>query len=145
MPGGGTEPGNRRGGRQKGSVNKATAEVRELALEYGPAAVAELARLSTAAESETARIQACNAVIERAYGKAVPGRPIVLHLPDTSTVDGVTKAVAAIVQAAALGEVTPAEASDFCSLLDTQRRAIELSDIEERLARLEGNNGGQRS
>ena len=47
-------------------------------------------------------------------------------------------------KAAASGEVTPAEASDFCSLLDTQRRAIELSDIEEGLARLEAN-GGQRA
>ena len=103
----------------------------------------ELARLSTAAESETARIQACNAVIERAYGKAVPGRLIVLNLPDTSTVEGVTKAVAAIVQATASGEVTPAEASDFCSLLETQRRVIEFSDIEERLAQVEAN-GGQR-
>jgi len=73
----------------------------------------------------------------------VPGRPIVIDIPDTSTVDGVTKAVAAIVQAAAAGEVTPGEASDFCSILETQRKAIELSDIEERLARLEAN-GGQR-
>ena len=137
MPGGGSEPGERRGGRGKGTPNRATAEVRDLALEYGPAAVAELARLSTAAESETARIQACNGIIERAYGKALPGRSVVLNLPDTSTVEGVTKAVAAVVQAAALGEVTPAEASDFCSLLETQRRAIELSDIEARLARLE--------
>ena len=144
MSGTGSSPGEHRGGRQKGTPNKATAEVRNLALEHGPAAVAELARLSTAAESETARIQACNGIIERAYGKAVSGRPITLNLPDTSTVYGVTKAVAAIVQAAASGEVTPAEASDFCSLLDTQRRAIELSDIEDRLARLEAN-GGRRS
>ncbi len=129
--------GNAGKGRPKGAPNKATAEIRELALEHGPAAVAELARLSTNAESETARIQACNAVIERAYGKAVPGRPIVLDLLDTSTVEGVSKAVAAIVQAAAFGKVTPAEASDFCSLLDTQRRAIELSDIEARLSQLE--------
>src|SRR4028119_2311841 len=144
MSGTGSNPGEHRGGRQKGSLNRTTVEVRELALEHGPAAVAELARLSTAAESETARIQACNAVIERAYRKAVPGRPIILNLPDTSTVEGVTKAVAAIVQAAASGEVTPAEASDFCSLLDTQRRAIELSDIEARHTRLAASTGGER-
>ena len=126
------------GGRQKGSLNKATAEIRELALEYGPAAVAELARLATEAQSEAARVSACNGIIERAYGKAAPGRQVMLQLPDTSTVEGVTKAVAAVVQAAASGEVTPAEASDLCSLLETQRRAIELSDIEARLAALEG-------
>ena len=144
MARGGSEPGQRRGGREKGTPNRSTTEIRELALEHGPAAVKELARLATEAQSEAARVQACNGIIERAYGKAVPGRPIVLQLPDTSTVEGVTKAVAAVVQAAASGEVTPAEASDFCSLLETQRRAIELSDIEERVARLE-TNGGQRS
>ncbi len=67
-----------------------------------------------------------------------------LNLPDTSTVEGVTKAVAAIVQSAASGEVTPGEASDFCSILETQRRAIELCDIEERLSRLEVAGGGPR-
>ena len=125
------------GGRQKGTPNRATAEIRDLALEYGPAAVRELGRLSEHAESEGARVQACNLIIERAYGKALPSRPIVLELPDTSTVAGVTAAVAAIIQAAASGTVTPAEASDFCSLLDSQRRAIELSEIEMRLAKLE--------
>ena len=38
-------------------------------------------RLSTAAESETARISACNALLERAYGKSLPGRSIVIDLP----------------------------------------------------------------
>jgi hypothetical protein len=115
--------------------------VRNLALEYGPAAVKELARLAENAQSEAARVQACNAIIERAYGKAVPVRSIVIDLPDTSTVQGVTEAIAAVVQSAASGQITPDEASDFCSLLDSQRRAIELSDIEERLSRLEGGRG----
>src|SRR3712207_3390251 len=137
MSGTGSNPGERRGGRQKGTPNRATAEVRTLAKEHGPAALTELARLAKEAQSEAARVQACNAIIDRAYGKTVPGRPIVLALPDTSTVEGVTKAVAAVVQAAAAGEVTPGEASDFCSILETQRKAIELSDIEERLSRLE--------
>ena len=101
MSGTGSSPGERRGGRQKGTPNKATAEVRDLALAYGPAAVKELARLSEHAQSEAARVQACNAIIERAYGKSAPGRPIVLDLSDTSTVDGVSRAVAAVVQSAA--------------------------------------------
>jgi hypothetical protein len=142
MAGGGSKPGERRGGRQKGTPNKATAEVRELALDYGPAAVRELARLSEHAQSETARVSACNAILERAYGKAAAGRPLRLQLPDTSTVDGVTKGVAAVVQSAASGEITPNEASDLCALLDAQRRAIELSDIEARLLKLEAIQAG---
>lgn len=76
-------------------------------------------------------------VIERAYGKALPGRMIALDLPDTSTVAGVTKAVAALVRAAALGAVTPGEANDLCGMLDVQRRTIELLEMETRLAALE--------
>jgi hypothetical protein len=125
------------GGRQRGTPNKATAEVRGLAMEHGPAAMTELARLSTEAQSETARISACNTILERAYGKAVPGRLVTIDLPDTSTVKGVTQAVAAIVSAAASGQITPGEAGDLCSILEAQRRVIELSDIQARLAKLE--------
>ena len=130
-------------GRKPGSLNKATAEVRGLALEYDPAAVKELARLSENAASETARVSACNAILERAYGKSLAGRPVVLDLPDTASVEGVTRAIAQIIQTAASGQITPSEAGDFCSLLEAQRRAIELSDIESRLARLEAAQGAR--
>ena len=50
---------------------------------------------------------------------------------------------ASVVQTAASGEITPAEAGDFCSLLEAQRRAIELSDIEARLFKLEAAHGVQ--
>lgn len=136
--------GNKTGGRQKGTPNKATAEVRALAAEYGEKAIKELAKLSGVlengdgkAQSETARISALGMLIDRAYGKALPGRPIVLDVPDTSNVEGVTQAIAKIIQTAASGEITPAEAGDFCGLLEAQRRAIELSEIELRLSRLE--------
>jgi len=65
------------------------------------------------------------------------GRGPVVLLGITSTVDGVAKAVAAVIQSAASGHITAGEASDFCSLLETQRRVIELSDIETRLGKLE--------
>jgi hypothetical protein len=70
----GSKPGERRGGRKKGTPNRSTAEVRrpivELCRAYAPAAVHELARLAREASSETARIAACNAILDRAYGKA---------------------------------------------------------------------------
>ena len=59
------------GGRPKGSVNKLTADIRELAKQYAPAALKELARLAVEAESESARVSACNSVIDRAYGRAM--------------------------------------------------------------------------
>ena len=136
--------GHKTGGRQKGTPNKATAEVRALASEYGEIAIKELAKLSGLeengdgkAQSETARISAIGMIIDRAYGKALPGRLVSIDLPETATVEGVTKAVSTIVQAAARGEITPGEASDLCGILEAQRRAIELSDIERRVLALE--------
>lgn len=56
-------------GRPKGSKNKATSELQCLARQYTAAAIAELARLSVGAESETARVAACNTLLDRGYGK----------------------------------------------------------------------------
>lgn len=58
------------GGRQKGTLNKSTAEVKVIAGKHGEAAIKELARLALKAESETARIQAIRELLDRAYGKA---------------------------------------------------------------------------
>ena len=140
--------GNKTGGRHKGTPNKATAEIRALAIGYGPQAFQALAKLGGLAEddqgkpvagaqSETARLSAIGMLIDRAYGKALPGRMITLNLPDTSTVGGVTKAVAVILHATATGQITPGEAGDLCGVLEAQRRTIELSEIEARLAKLE--------
>ena len=64
----GSKPGERRGGRQKGTPNKARAEVKVLAQKYAPAAIEELGRLSTEAESEIARVAAGKEILDRAYG-----------------------------------------------------------------------------
>lgn len=62
--------GQKTGGRQKGTPNKATAEVKELARAHAPAAIAELARLSQEAESEQAKVAAIKEILDRAYGKS---------------------------------------------------------------------------
>ena len=58
------------GGRTAGTPNKSTAEIRELAGQYAPTALAELARLGTHANSEQARVSACKEILDRAYGKS---------------------------------------------------------------------------
>jgi hypothetical protein len=128
--------GKRTGGRQKGILNITTREVRELASEYGPAAMEELARLANEAVNETARISAIALILKRAYFDS-SSVPIHIDLPDTSTAAGVIGAMAAIVSAVSKGEISPAEASDLTSIVDAQRRAIDLGDHEARLQRLE--------
>ena len=57
------------GGRAPGQLNATTAEIKHLLHEYTPAACKELARLSTEAESEQARVAAIKEILDRVYGK----------------------------------------------------------------------------
>ena len=73
-PKGGRKPG---AGRKKGTPNKATREIRDVARQWGPAAIKEAAKLAGLtdngkfkAASEQARISALNVILDRAYGKA---------------------------------------------------------------------------
>lgn len=75
MAGKGSAPGERRGGRQKGTPNKVTLEIRDLARVYGPTAIAELARIAgltkqPGSENEATRVAAIKELIDRGYGKA---------------------------------------------------------------------------
>jgi hypothetical protein len=65
----GSKPGERRGGRQKGSLNKVTRDVKLLAQKHGPECIAGLAVLAKTAENETARIAAMRELLDRAYGR----------------------------------------------------------------------------
>lgn len=55
--------------RRKAEADEATSAVREAIRTHVPAAVAELARLAREASSETARVAAINALIDRGYGR----------------------------------------------------------------------------
>lgn len=61
--------GKKTGGRTKGVPNKATSEVKALAMRYLPAAIKELARLAVKAESEQARVSAIRELLDRAVGR----------------------------------------------------------------------------
>lgn len=68
---GGARPG---AGRPKGSPNKATAQVREIAQQYTTKAIAALVRIVESGESEAAVVSAANALLDRGFGK--PGQTI---------------------------------------------------------------------
>jgi hypothetical protein len=46
------------------------------------------------------------------------------------------KALAAIVDAAAAGELTPSEAGELIKIIESYARTLQVSDFEERLERL---------
>jgi len=65
-------------GRKPGVPNKTTAEVKALAQEFGPAAIAELARIAFKSQHAMARLSALKELLDRGYGKvpqAISGSP----------------------------------------------------------------------
>lgn len=66
----GSKPGERRGGRQKGTPNKASADIKAIAQTYTDEAMAELARIMRESESDPARVSAIKEIFDRGYGKA---------------------------------------------------------------------------
>jgi hypothetical protein len=85
MAGRGSQPGERRGGRKKGTPNKSTAEIRALAQVHGAAAIEKLAHLMENSENESIQRESAKDLLERGYGKPMqevmlggdPDKPIV--------------------------------------------------------------------
>ena len=68
-------------------------------------------------------------------------RPISVDLPDTTTPEGVSSAQSAILQAVAIGDLLPGEASTLSAIVESKRRAIETQDLADRIAQLENAKG----
>jgi hypothetical protein len=70
MSGGGSKPGERRGGRQAGTPNKVTAELAGLARIHTAEALATLVHIANDPDAPgAARVAAANAVLDRGHGK----------------------------------------------------------------------------
>lgn len=66
----GSKPGERRGGRTKGTPNKATIVIKDAAREYTEQALETLAKVMIDVEQPAAaRVSAANALLDRGYGK----------------------------------------------------------------------------
>lgn len=68
-PGTGAKPGERRGGRQKGTPNKTTADIRALAQQHGPKAIEALVEAMTKGEMKV-RVMAAKEILDRGYGRS---------------------------------------------------------------------------
>lgn len=67
---GGSKPGERRGGRKKGTPNKATASIKELARQYTTEALEALVGVLRDSETDAAKVSAAKEILDRGYGKA---------------------------------------------------------------------------
>lgn len=66
------------------------------------------------------------------------GRPVIFDLPSITTASDLVAALGSIARAVGNGVLTPEEAQAVGGLLDAQRRAIELTELEARVTTLEG-------
>lgn len=80
------------GGRQKGSLNKATVDVRLAAQQFGAEAITSLANIMRTSENDAAKISAAKELLDRGYGKSM--QPVEMSGPEgealTLTVNFVT-------------------------------------------------------
>lgn len=71
-------------------------------------------------------------------------RPVTFPLPKLEDASDLTSISGALLAAAARGELTPSEASEFAKLIEGHRRTIETAELERRLAALEAQQEGKR-
>lgn len=97
----GSKPGERRGGRRKGTPNKATADIKVLAQQYTPAAIERLAVLGglvNAGEgialSEQAQVGALKELIDRGHGKAPQYVEAKVNVHDNTAADALRSRLA---------------------------------------------------
>lgn len=118
-------------GKPKGTRHKAT--VAALAMLDGQSEALTQQAVTLALEGDTTALRLC---LER----IVPPRrdaPVQFNLPQMETARDAAKAAGAVLDAVALGDLTPTEGAHIMGLVDTYRRTLEATEIEARVAALE--------
>ncbi|PWC53612.1 DUF5681 domain-containing protein [Azospirillum sp. TSO22-1] len=118
-------------GRRPGSRNKATLAAEQLLDGEADALTRKAIELAKAGD-----VQALRLCLERLL-PARKDRPVRFTLPPLSTAADAAKAVSAIVEAVAGGDLTPGEAAELGKLIETYTKTLEAAEFETRLAALE--------
>ena len=129
-------PGNH--GKPKGTRHKATQAA--LALLDGEAEALTRQAVTLALGGDTTALRLC---LERI---APPRRdaPVTFDLPPMETARDAAKAAGAVLGAVAEGELTPGEGAALMALVEGFRRTLETTELEARVAALEGASDGAR-
>jgi hypothetical protein len=127
------QPGN--SGRPKGARNRTTVAVE--ALLDGEAEALTRKAVAVALSGDVTALRLC---LDRVM-PARKDRPVMFALPKLETPADAVKASAALVEAVASGDLTPSEAAELSKLVDGFTRAVEATDLLDRLERLEAERG----
>ena len=120
-------------GGPKGSRNKATIAIESL-LQGQSEALTQTA-VTKALEDDSAAPRLC---MER-IAPAPKDQPVSFSLPNMNNAVDASEAAGSVLTAVSDGELTPIEATRVMGLIDSYRRTLELTEIEQRLQALEGN------
>ena len=118
-------------GRPKGALNKAT--LASQALLDGEAETLTRKVVELAKEGNPAALRLC---LERLLPPR-KDRPINFTLPKVEEVGDLPQALWAILEAVALGEITPGEGQTLAAIIDGYRKGLETADLEPRITALE--------
>jgi hypothetical protein len=118
-------------GRPKGARSKVARMLDDLATEDARTIGDALLTLAKAGDMAAMRL-----VVDRIWPVS-KGRAVEVDLPAMTTADDLARGVGAIVAAVAAGELTTEEGRDLGAMLETQRRAIDTTELERRITELE--------
>jgi hypothetical protein len=121
-------------GRPKGSRNKATVAIEGL-LEGQAEALTQTA-ISKALGGDSIALRLC---MDR-IAPPMKDKPIVFALPQMLDAMDASKAAGSVLSAVSDGTITPIEGTRVMGLIDSYRRTLELTEIEQRLQVLENSN-----
>jgi hypothetical protein len=120
-------------GRPKGSRNKATIAIEGL-LEGQAEALTQTA-ISKALDGDSIALRLC---MDR-IAPPMKDKPVVFPLPRMHGAMDASEAAGSVLSAVSEGTLTPIEGTRVMGLIDSYRRTLELTDIEQRLNALESN------
>ena len=121
-------------GRPKGSRNKATIAIENLL--QGQAEALTQTAVTKALAGDSVALRLCMEHI----APAPKVQPVSFSLPQMHNALDASEAAGSVLSAVSDGELTPIEATRVMGLIDSYRRTLELTDIEERLKDLESAN-----
>ena len=117
-------------GKPRGSRNKATLAIESLL--QGQAEALTQTALTKALEGDSVALRLCMDRIAPLPKDAT----VTFAMPTMSSALDASEAAGSVLKAVSEGELTPLEATRVMGLIDSYRRTLELTEIEERLAGL---------
>ena len=118
-------------GRPKGSRNKATIAIESLF--EGQAEALTQTAISKALDGDSIALRLC---MDR-IAPPMKDKPVVFTLPKMQDAMDASQAAGRVLSAVSDGSLTPLEGTRVMGLIDSYRRTLELTDIDQRLQALE--------